>query len=257
LQVFLVDREGKKFYDPIHYGGPIYPGYSGFLNCLKQWGSDSKIHIHTLNHDLFFEIFKSSDWLQGELDDGFKELGSPFYGDFQERFKVRLPFFANLYEKNFCLYKLHGSIDQYPFHLENFGIDTYIKIKPGIGTDGLYKEIADEKGQPVYVNDWINYHSDFLSGTTSKILRYREPWYYEKIFQHFEQNLSNSHMLILVGYGCGDSEINNLIEKYFNCDNQLFVVDPYPHEKTFAFCEKSGAKLVAKNIEDISLDDFK
>lgn len=253
---FLVDGEGKKFYPPEHCCGPIYPGYTGFLNCLRSWGEKYKVHIHTLNHDLFFETFKSSDWLMGELDDGFKELGSPYYGDFQERFKVRLPYFANIYESKFCLYKLHGSVDQFPFHIENYGIDTYIKIKLGIGTDGLYKEILGDNNTPKYINDWINYHSDFLSGTTSKILRYREPWYYEKVFKHFEQNLFNSDKLIIVGYGCRDGEINNLIDKHIKKGCNVFVVDPFPHDRTFEFCEKFSAQLVQKSIDQLNLNDF-
>lgn len=256
IAAFLVDSEGKKFYDPGHLGYPTCPGYTGFLNCLQSWGEDHIVHIHTLNHDLFFEIFKSSDWLKGELDDGFKELGSSYYGDFQERFKVRLPYFANFYEKRFRLYKLHGSIDQYPFHLKNFGIDGYIKIKLGIGTDGLYKEVENEKGELQYVNDWINYHSDFLSGTTSKILRYREPWYYEKVFNHLEKNLIASKNLVIIGYGCGDTEINNLIEKYYDKSKHVFIVEPFPHQRTYTFCENFNAKLIVKNIDNLSTEDF-
>jgi hypothetical protein len=253
---FLVDGEGKKFYDPEHCCGPIYPGYTGFLNCLKLWGKGAKVHIHTLNHDLFFETFKSSDWLMGELDDGFLELGSPYYGDFQERFKIRLPYFADVYNKIYCLYKLHGSVDQFPFHIENYGIDTYIKIEPGIGTDGLYKEVKNKNNEPVYINDWINYHSDFLSGTTSKILRYREPWYYEKMFKHFENNLNNSEKLIIIGYGCRDIEVNNLIEKNFHGKETLYLVEPYPHENTEKFCKRFQARLITKDLNSLIPKDF-
>lgn len=252
----LVDGEGNKFYEPVHYCEPIYPGYTGILNCLKSWGKDYKVHIHTLNHDLFFETFKSSDWLQGELDDGFQELGSPYYGDFQERFKVRLPVFTDTYKKKFNLYKLHGSIDQYPFHLANGIVETYIKNKNGIGAGGLYKETVDENNELVYINDWINYHSDFLSGTSAKILRYREPTYYEKVFQNFEQNLKNSEYLILIGYGCGDSEINNLIEKFYKGYNRIFVVDPYPQEKTQEFCNRFDAIMIERHLQDLTENDF-
>ena len=257
ISLYLVDSEGKQFYDPVHYCKPIFPGYSGFLNCLEKWGNDAITHIHTLNHDIFFEIFKSSDWLQGNLSEGFQELGSPYYGNLKERYKVRLPFFSNEYTKQFRLYKLHGSVDQFPFHIQDKGIDTYVKIKLGIGTTDLYKEVPDEDGKPTYINDWINYHSDFLSGTTSKILRYREPWYYEKVFNHFENNLSNSNALITIGYGCGDIEINNLIKEKFDFRNKpVFVVDPYPSEKTKFFLEKFDAKLIEKNPDNLSVDDF-
>jgi hypothetical protein len=254
---FLVDANGKKFYDPIHYCKPMYPGYTGFLYCLEKWGDDGITHIHTLNHDIFFEIFRHSDWIQGKLSDGFEELGSSYYGKLYDRYKVRLPFFTDKYIEKFRLYKLHGSIDQFPFHIHSKGIDAYIKIKLGVGTTELYKEIQDENGSLTYINDWINYHPDFLSGTTSKILRYREPFYYEKVFNHFEINLLNSNKLIAIGYGCGDTEINNLIEKNFDFKNKrLFVVDPYPTEKTIYFLDKFQGTLITKTPDNISFDDF-
>lgn len=257
IGLLLVDWEGKKYYDPTHHCKPRYRGYSGFLNCLEEWGDAGIAHIHTLNHDLFFEIFKSSDWLEGELSDGFIELGSPYYGNLSESYKVRLPYFTNQFMGRFRFYKLHGSVDQLPFHIMNKGIDTYVKIKFGIGTTELYKEVLDINGNPSYINDWINYHPDFLSGTTSKILRYREPHYYEKIFSHFEKNLSMSERLILIGYGCGDIEVNNIIEKNFDFKNKsLFVVDPFPSKKTFEFVKKFNAKLIEKDPEGLNQEDF-
>lgn len=254
---YLIDREGNKFYEPVHYCKPIFPGYTGFLNCLEKWGEEGAIHVHTLNHDIFFEIFKSSDWIQGNLDDGFKELGSPYYGNLGEKYKVRLPYFTNEYEKKIRLYKLHGSIDQFPFHIQNNGIETYVKIKLGIGTSDLFKEI-EKDGELTYINDWINYHPDFLSGTTSKILRYREPWYYEKVFTHFENNLVNSEELVLIGYGCGDIEVNNLIrEKYDYKNKPLFVVDPYPSENTREFIDEFNGCLIEKTPENLRTEDFK
>jgi len=57
---FLVDSEGNKFYQPIHYGKPIYQGYSGFLYCMEYFGKENVVHVHSLNHDIFFEIVTSS-----------------------------------------------------------------------------------------------------------------------------------------------------------------------------------------------------
>lgn len=254
---YLIDSEGNRFYEPVHYCKPLFPGYTGFLNCLEKWGEDGTVHVHTLNHDIFFEIFKSSDWIKGELDDGFKELGSPYYGNLGEKYKVRLPFFTNDYETKFRLYKLHGSVDQFPFHIQNNGIETYVKIKLGIGTSDLFKEI-EQDGELTYINDWINYHPDFLSGTTSKILRYREPWYYEKVFNHFENNLENSEELVLVGYGCGDIEVNNLIrEKYDYKNKPLFIVDPFPSDKTHEFIDEFNGYLIEKTPDNLRIEDFK
>ena len=257
ISLFLVDSEGKKFYDSIHYCKPTYDGYSGFLNCIETWGNEGITHIHTLNHDIFFETLKSTDWIQGKLSDGFEESGSKFYGSLKDNYKVRLPYFTNNFTEQFRLYKLHGSFDQFPFHIQDTGIDTYVKIKLGIGTTELYKEVEDDKGGYEYINDWMNYHPDFLSGTTSKILRYREPWYYEKVFNNFEKNLVNSNKLVLIGYGCGDSEINNIIEQNFDYKNYpMFVVDPYPSQQIKEFVQKFNAKLIEKTPDNLKKEDF-
>ncbi|MDP1795706.1 MAG: SIR2 family protein [Daejeonella sp.] len=197
------------------------------------------------------------NWLHGKLSDGFKELGSPYYGDFEGKYKVRLPYFANEYSQKYRLYKLHGSLDQFPFHIQGLGIDTYVKIKFGIGTSDLFKEVNID-GEFSYINDFINYHSDFLSGTTSKILRYREPWYYDKLFTHFEENLSQSESLIIIGYGCGDIEVNNLIEKNFDFKNkQVFIVDPFPTDRTMEFLKRFEGTLINKTPDELRIEDLK
>ncbi len=255
---FLVDKNGKHFYDNVHYSKPEFPGYTGFLNLLEMLGFNNIVHIHTLNHDIFFETFKDSSWLNGDLSNGYEELGSPFYGKIKDCGKIRLPYFTNKYYGHYRLYKLHGSIDQFPFHTRDSGVIGYIKTKYGIDTTQLYKEVKDENGNYKYINDWINYHSDFLSGTTSKIRRYGEPFYYMKVFSHFKKNLNNSEKLICIGYGCGDNEIDNIIESNFNFkEKTIFIVDPYPSEQTVKFINRFGAKLIMKSPENIEISDFK
>lgn len=256
ISIFIVDEDGQKFYESIHYSKPIYSGYTGFLNCLESWGNEDTTHIHTLNHDIFFETLSSSDWIQGNFSDGFEELGSKYYGGIEGNIKVRLSYFTNSYLENFRLYKLHGSFDQFPFHLRNSGIDTYVKIKLGIGTTELYKEIENGEGGYKYVNDWMNYHPDFLSGTTSKILRYEEPYYYDKVFANFKKNLSHSNKLIIIGYGCADSEINKMIENNFNYKKYpVIIVDPYPTEEILLFSEKINAKIIEKTPDTLEIKD--
>lgn len=251
------DNGGNKFYHPIHHSY-YYPGYTGFLNCLKEWGDENAVHVHTLNHDMLFEDFNYSDWLMGKLSDGFEELGSPFYGKLKGEFAdyyVRLSHFTNTYDTNFRLYKLHGSLDQYPFHTQKEGVVAYVKIKPSVSDMDLYKEVRLEDGQLIYIRDWINSHSDFLSGTTSKITRYNESPYYRLVFERFLENLGLSDTLIIIGYGCLDSEINNMIDKYFK-DKPIFVVEPYPGKNTFAFCKKYGARLIEKTPDNLAPEDF-
>ncbi|MBB6271185.1 hypothetical protein HDF26_001612 [Pedobacter cryoconitis] len=254
ISALLVDGEGRKFYDAVHHTGD-YDGYVGFLRCLKEWGEGNVVHINTLNHDLFFESLNYTDEINGELSDGFSETGSIYYGELENDEKIKLSCFSGKYETKYRLYKLHGSLDQYPFHLMDGGeIENYIKIKWGVGVTDLYKESLDEKGEVTYVRDFINYFPDFLSGTTSKITRYRDPIYYKNVFNTFESTLSASKVLVLIGYGCGDSEINNIIFKNFT--GKVYVVDPYPQPKTYEFCDKTNAVLIQKTPNDILLTDF-
>jgi hypothetical protein len=255
---FIVDGDGNKFYPPIHHGKPTFHGYTGFLNCMEEWGKDNIVNSHTLNHDLFFERLGHTDWLQNNISNGFEELGSPYYGKYQEIYMVRLSHYTGVYNTKFRLFKLHGSVDQYPFHTQHFGIVGYIKIKKGIGKTDHYKEITNENGELEYINSWINYHSDFLSGTTSKILRYSEKLYYEKQFEKFEENLSLSNKLIVIGYGCLDEEINNIIERCYGkgIEKPIYIVNPYPSEAVLEFCKKFNAKLIKKSPEEMNLTDF-
>lgn len=255
VSALLKDKENNKFYPLNHICKPIYPGYTGFLNCLEDLGANNIVHIHTLNHDLFFESFENSDWIKSDFSDGFTEMGSPFYGKDINCQMVRLRYFNNEYNKKFRFYKLHGSTDQYPFHTLNSNQIDYIKIKKGIGKTELFKEILKDD-KYVYINDWINYHSDFLSGTTSKILRYDEPGYYKLLFEHFKKNLSESNKLIVIGYGCGDIEINKLIIEHLNKRASVFIVDPFPHDKTHYLCSKLNAKLIINDPENLSLSNL-
>jgi hypothetical protein len=189
---YLKDSSGKFWHDDEgHACKPIYPGYTGILNCLWKLKKKHKLNIHTLNHDVFFESLNSSDWLEGELCDGFDELGSQYYGElyFKNRnYKVRLSRYTGKYDKNICLYKLHGSRDYAVYYAsDKNGIgrpENYIKIKYGIGFSDIFKEVI-ENIELVYEHCFVNYHADFLTGTTSKIERYKEPIFYKKLFEIF------------------------------------------------------------------------
>jgi hypothetical protein len=253
ILIFLIDKDGNQFYGSVHYGKPFYQGYTGFLNCLENLGGNNTVHIHTLNHDIFFEIFRSSDWLT-DLSDGFEELGSPFYGEYQNS-KLRLSHFTNNYKGTFRLYKLHGSIDQFPFHV-NSEVETFIKIKKNLNPTNLFKEVLKD-GKPEYINDWVNYHADFLSGTSSKILRYGERIYYREIFEHFKQNLKSAKSLLIVGYGCADTKINRLIETEFDFKNKsVIIVDPFPSDILKEFAKKVEAKIVQKSPDNLLIADI-
>ncbi|MFT7158472.1 MAG: hypothetical protein ACI8Q1_003504 [Parvicella sp.] len=262
---FLVDNEGNSWYDDAaHMCGPYFPGYTGILNCLQKWLKEHNVNVHTLNHDLFFERLNYSDWLQGELCDGFEELGSPYYGDLSvsnRRYKCRLQRYTGKYDKKLRLYKLHGSKDYGIYYGSNGSVLTpemYVKTRWGIGFSELYKEVQGKVGQLSYERCWINYHADFLTGATSKIERYSEPLLFKVLFQHFRENLKNAEKLVIIGYGGRDSEVNKMILGNFDFKNKpSFIIDPYARDAIKELQSKIGAKLIQKQLEDISTNDFK
>jgi len=187
IGLLVVDNNKNRYYKPGVNSGLNFDKYTGFIDCLYRWGKAGLVNIHTLNHDLFFEAFTNLSVFQGRLSDGFKELGSPYYGEDDNHCKIRLPCFVNEYIGQYRLYKLHGSFDYYPFHSRNNAVENFVKKGYGISESDVYKEEVSSTGDRFYVRDFINYHPDFLSGTTSKILRYKEKPYYGTVFYNLKK----------------------------------------------------------------------
>ena len=215
----------KKFHRG-HICEPYSENFRALLLLLEKLGNKYTVNMHTLNHDLYIEHLSVSDSIKAEMDDGFEELGSPFYGEsFNDyaRYYVRLSRFTDKYTKRFRLFKLHGSIDHYWFgHEKEFDL---IKLKYGISQNDIYKEIV-EGSEKKYYHGTIEVYPDFLSGKEYKINKYSKGSYYPKVFEHFVKNLENSNSLVIIGYGFRDEEINNHISTYLqNHSKNIFVVD--------------------------------
>jgi len=238
-----------------HLCKPYDPNYSAFLQLAEDLAKTHRVHIHSLNHDLYMEHLAHSDGIQGKMDDGFEELGSTFFGellDKYERYLVRLSRFTGRFEQQFCLYKLHGSIDQYWFQ-ENEEL-FLIKIKRGVSPLKIFKE-SKKNGVLAYVHRPTDYFPDFLSGTTSKTERYGEH-YYHNILDSFQRNLRSSKALIIIGYGFNDIGINQFIQDSFLTDNSktLFVIDvkkpdtPFLTHNNVLFVEGGVSKMNTERI---------
>lgn len=241
----LLAGELRKWYPAVHKArGPRT--HARFLELVEGLASDGlSLHFHSLNHDLFFESLSSTDAMSGELEDGFSELGSPFYGRlvvFPDEgegpfvYKVRLPVFAGQYDSQFNLYKLHGSVDFYTFNDD--GEQRTIRCKRAVRHNELMKEVG-EGVDAEYKEDTTNYHPSFLSGTTYKTRNYDSTPYYESVFDHFLRNLESSDVLIVLGYGFEDAEINRMLEECF-CDREgtyMLIIDvEKPNVKTSVRC---------------------
>ena len=218
----------------VHLAKPYHPNYDAFLHLVEALAETHRVRLHTLNHDLYMEHLAYSDSIQAEMDDGFEELGSPFYGQMYapyERYKVRLPYFTNRYERRFCLYKLHGSIDFYWFQ---DGDELYLlRNKRGVSHLDFCKE-TERDGKLQYIGKPTGYYPEFLSGTTFKIGRYEGGLYYPVIMEHFARNLRDSNTLIVIGYGFGDSRINEYIDNFFGAaSKKMFIVDINPPDTQY------------------------
>jgi len=259
----IKDNEGNKWHDNQPFlMGNTYDGYTGILRYLKTIEKDTIVNIYTLNHDLFFESLNNTEFFSGEICDGFEELGSPYFGVLEKEgrsYRCRLQRYTGNYNKKYRLYKLHGSLDYGVYSKSERGLfipDNYIKTRYGIGFLHLFKEKMKSR-KLVYEDCWINYHSDFLTGTTSKIDRYEEPLLYKKLFEIFRANLRAAEKLIIIGYGAKDLKINEMIFENFDFNKKKsFIIDPFPNEVLNGFAEKLKAKLINKQLEVIVNEDL-
>lgn len=257
----LKDREGKNRYDDEPFKINNVEGYNGFLNYLSQLNHEYIINVHTLNHDLLFESFNNTGYINGCISDGFDEYGSEYYGKLihdNRTYHCRLERYTNRYNTAIRLFKLHGSLDYVPFYREvenGFMIpDRYVKIKWGMGAGDIMKSRKSKLGYNISPSE---YHADFLTGTTSKIQRYNEPLLFRKLFKRFKKNLRQADKLIIIGYGCKDKGINEIIKEYFDYQHKpSFIVGKYAGDMVVEFGEEIKAVLHKTDIDSINPNLF-
>lgn len=262
VEHLLKDRDGKNRYDDEPFNINDVEGYNGFLDYLSQSSREYIINIHTLNHDLLFESFKYTGYLNNRISDGFDEYGSEYYGKLihdNRTYNCRLERYTGRYNTSIRLFKLHGSLDYVPFYREienGFMIpDKYVKIKWGIGAGDIMKSRKSKIGYDVSP---FEYHADFLTGTTSKIQRYNEPLLFKKLFKQFKKNLKHADKLIIIGYGCKDKGINEIIKEYFDYHYKpSFIIDKYAGKMVEEFGKAINAVLHKIDIDSINPTLFK
>ncbi|MGJ1321530.1 hypothetical protein ACR780_02480 [Sphingobacterium faecium] len=223
--------------------------YAGFLELVRHFKSEGKLfNFHTLNHDLFLESLRYTDEFGGEMSDGFTD-DTEFYED-SDGYEKKLSKFTDKYPSNIRLFKLHGSFEIIAFR-GNGRVTDYIKFPWRTDLTNIKKRKSQGD-----ILDFTNYHSDFLSGTMFKKSRYSEPLYFGVMLDHFGKNLEQCDKLIIIGYGCLDSGINEIIEEKLRAGIPIYVVDPYPSNDVKEFVNKKGAILIVKTPENITLKDF-
>lgn len=241
--------------------------HAEFLYLLEYLAEHFKVHIHSLNHDLLIEKYFHTQTLGNKISDGFDDSYSPYFANITLTVNkngkrsaythdIRLRRFKNKFESTFNLYKLHGSVDNYVFNLNNKKYDV-IKSAYGINEGSVYKEITTYLGVIKKENFYMDVIPEFLSGTTEKLRHYGRTVYYNQIFQHFFQNLINSKHLIVIGYGFKDSKINEYLKTYFLNDSHktMLVIDITKPESEIL--NQSNVKFFEQSVIDLDVEKVK
>jgi hypothetical protein len=245
-----------------------WPPYDSFIRFLGELAKDSDVKIHSLNHDLLL------DWLGNHHSstsmsfcDGYTLAGSPYFGlvsfDFNPRtpfhvhkeYYVKLEYYAGKYDKAICLYKLHGSIvakKVYPLQTGNEAA----RIKNDYGVNGYFMEWFDmKKGDYQLERLGDDIPPDFLSGTTNKMRFYKGDSYYQNLFKCFEENLKQSQILFVIGYGFQDPGINDYLVNYcLDQQKRMIVIDPR-RPKT-DLIDRFSATHIPKSVADVSYAEW-
>jgi len=242
-----------------------YPPYDPFIGFLRELLKTSDIKFHTLNHDLFFDwLGKHHSDLWQHFADGYQLEGSPFYGtvsyDFNpntenrvhKTYYVKLERFVDKFDKALSLYKLHGSV----FNTIVYNDQQRIRLKDNYAISQFSMEITDEKtGEQKFVGLLDEVSPDFLSGTTNKTRFYTGDPYYKNLFAHFENNLLQSELLVVIGYGFQDNGINEYLEKHFlSRGKHMVVIDPYKPKTDLI--EKYNATYIPKGVTQVSYQEY-
>lgn len=242
-----------------------YPPYDPFIGFLRELLKTSDIKFHTLNHDLFFDwLGKHHSDLWQHFADGYQLEGSPFYGtvsyDFNpntenkvhKTYYVKLERFVDKFDKALSLFKLHGSV----FNTIVYNDQQRIRLKDNYAVSQFSMEITDKKtGEQRFVGLLDEISPDFLSGTTNKTRFYTGDPYYKNLFAHFENNLLQSELLVVIGYGFQDNGINEYLEKHFlSRGRHMVVIDPYQPKTDLI--EKYKATYIPKGVTQVSYQEY-
>ena len=259
----LKDTDNASWYEGMPTQIGQYPkgprsSYNSFLQIISKLKEDYLVNIHTLNHDLFFESFNRSEYINGDMSDGFDDFGSRYYARLHvpkcDTYLCRLErYTGRYYGKPIRLYKLHGSLNYVMMHRESkFGLidDCEVKFRYGMGLMDLLRERSKKNG---YDNDFVSYHADFLTGTTTKMAYYRRSGFYKKMFRKFKNNLIRAKALIVIGYGGKDEGINDYLLNYYDYrNNPCYFIDPgiSNNSQLTALADKMNAKKIEKSISE-------
>lgn len=205
--------------------------YAGFINVVNSLSKEYVVNIHTLNHDLVVEDMADAGLFSTKLDDGFTFEDSHYlyshYGPELE--ECSIAYYSGEYSSNLRLFKLHGSIDYY----KALAPSEFHKQFGWLWAEERMIKCPYRFGELCWVEDgertarMVETRPSFLTGVTYKLGRYKKEKFFAQNLEMFEKNLSETDLLIVIGYGFKDSGINERINTCLSEDAEVLVIDPY------------------------------
>ena len=189
--------------------------YKCFINYITSF---EEIDIFTLNHDLLLEHVLDINELK--YSKGFNLENSPIiYND------NPVPYFNNEFKERIRIHKLHGSLDFYQFrHFKKDGlfsrptekVDYYMTTNYRVKHDSQLINPETKELLQEYNFDIV---PKFITGTR-KTETIKNDVLYKKLFDNFENVITNSKNLFISGYSFSDDHLNKKIKnKEFNFIN--------------------------------------
>lgn len=249
IDICNTDSEGHSRYDGREsVENSLFEPYERFFGQLVGF---DRIHIHSLNDDLLTDGIRYLKSVNGDFSDGFEFVEPSYKGEVWEdygepREKIELPQYTGRYAKRVNLYKLRGGSDYYalykPMDFESFcGKEKFVKVPRSIDRISC---------RGVYLP--FNYRGEFLSGMSVSSIRANYPIYYGLVFDKFRKNLEKSDVLIIIGYGCKDEDVNRMILNHFDSSRKCIIIDSAPGEKVQELGRAVGAEMVVRPFEQCS-----
>lgn len=195
--------------------------YGNFAKFIQHCGEHGDlINIHSLNHDLLLEKLLGIKGIK--YADGFTEQEDNvncikyYIGPYgcPSKSKPAYVFTDDFKSSAVKVYKLHGSLDRHYIACESQ--NTY-KQKETLGSNWKSVKVDELSNKVVFLQGYRyltpeSTTPDFLSGTNEK-QRFYKKQPYNFLFNHFEENIKNTDMLIVIGYSFCDEGINDKIKQ--------------------------------------------
>lgn len=200
--------------------------YFKFIKLLYAVVTEAdSINFFTTNHDNLIEnLIINDNKLKEEFCDGFDIKSSQFYFNSLTG-KEKLPQFVANYAKKLRVFKLHGSLDYYR---TLFPAGNLLKLPFDFKEFHQIDQKDKNHAKPIKCDTTPH----FITGKYKDVY-YREVTHYKTQFDFFKEKLPQSDIVIIIGYGFPDAEINEELRRILkDPSKKKIIIDKYQEKDT-------------------------